>query len=47
VEEFMRVLIIIGLCFLIAGCSEGNYNRGYVISKAQMEPEAKTDEAEK
>ena len=41
----MRVLIIMGLCFLISGCNEGNYNRGYVISKAQVEPEA-TDEAE-
>ncbi len=39
-EGFMNVLIIIGLCFLVTGCSDGNYNRGYVISKATPEPEA-------
>jgi len=42
----MKVLIIMSLCFLIAGCSDGNYNRGYVISKVQAEPEAK-EHAEK
>jgi len=41
----MKVLAIIGLCFLITGCSDGNYSRGYVISKAQVEPDAQ--EAEK
>jgi hypothetical protein len=42
----MKVLAIIGLCFLITGCSDGNYNRGYVISKAEVQPEA-ADSAEK
>jgi len=44
VEEFMKMLIIIGLCFLMSACSDGNYNRGYVISKSQVEPEAALDE---
>jgi len=38
----MKVLAIMGLCFLITGCSDGNYSRGYVISKAQVEPEAES-----
>ena len=42
----MKVLIIISLCFLLAGCGEGNHNRSYVISKAQVEPELKDDTAE-
>lgn len=41
----MKALIIISLCFVLAGCSEGNYNRGYVISKSHVEPET-TDESE-
>ena len=39
----MKLLVIIGLCFLVGSCGDGNYNRGYVISKAQVEPE--TEEA--
>ena len=46
-EENMKVLIIISLCFLLAGCGDGCHNnRSYVISKAQVEPELKDDTAE-
>jgi hypothetical protein len=40
----MKILIIISLCLLVVGCGEGNYNRGYVISKSAVESE--TPEAE-
>jgi len=34
------MVIFASLCFLISGCGDGNYSRGYVISKAQVEQEA-------
>lgn len=37
----MKTFIIIGLCCLAVSCGgSGTYNRGYVISKAQVDSEA-------
>jgi hypothetical protein len=35
----MRVLVFIGLGFIVTGCSSGSdhFNRGYVISKSQVD----------
>lgn len=40
----MRFLVAFCACLLIVGCGEGgNYNRGYVISHSQVEPEIETE----
>lgn len=36
----MRLLLIAGICFSLAACSQGDsFNRGYVISKTHVEIE--------
>jgi hypothetical protein len=37
----MRFPVLLALCFIVAGCSSSNdrFNRGYVISKSQVDTE--------
>jgi hypothetical protein len=43
----MKSLLLIALSFCLASCSNGeSMNRGYVISKSQLEPEKEEPRAE-
>lgn len=43
----MKILALMGLCLLLNSCNNGDtYNRGYVISKSQLEAELEAESAE-
>ncbi|GEM_PF-5690194 len=40
----MKGWLILSFLFLMCGCGDSNYNRGYVISKSHVEPEVQEAE---